>query len=162
MELSSRSARNGPRQWGSHPAASLTSKPAGAKQNARGKRVIFVDLPGLLDNLGFMKTILAILLGFIVSEAPVLAIHGGYTLGSAQSAIGTYAGVLVPVSDINLSGTTAVTGTTGAVAGGFGSNSLGIFTLSIPSSGIGGGQVLIFSSAQGMSGTITALPDPNM
>jgi hypothetical protein len=111
-------------------------------------------------NFRIMKTLLAILLSFIISEAPVLAIHGGYSLGSSQSAVGTYAGVLIPTNDVILSGTTAVSGSTGAVAGGFGTNSLGLFTLSIPDVGLGSGTVLIFSSAQGMTGTIQAVADP--
>jgi hypothetical protein len=107
-----------------------------------------------------MKSLLAILISFLVMEAPVLAIHGGYTLGGSQSVVGTYAGVMIPTTDTILSGTAAVSSTTGAVAGGFGTNSLGLFTLGIPDTGLGAGTVLIFSSAQGMTGSITALADP--
>jgi hypothetical protein len=99
-----------------------------------------------------MKTLLAILLSFLVSEAPVLAIHGGYTLGGATSVFGTYAGVMIPISDTSL-----VSGTSSTA---FGTNSLGLFTLGIPNSGIGSGQVFIFSAGQQLAGTIQALPDP--
>jgi hypothetical protein len=100
-----------------------------------------------------MKTLLAILLSFIVTEAPVLAIHGGYTLGGAAGVIGDYAGVLVPLSDTIL--------TTGSSSADFGQNALGLFTLSIPSDGIGSGAIFLFSSGQQLTGPIQALPDPN-
>jgi hypothetical protein len=101
-----------------------------------------------------MKTLLAILLSFIVSEAPVLAIHGGYTLGGATQLMGTYAGVLIPTSDTLLQTGTAAT------ANGLGSNSLGLFTLGIPLTGLGSGTVVIFSEAQQLTGSIQALADP--
>jgi hypothetical protein len=99
-----------------------------------------------------MKTLLAILMSFIVTEAPVLAIHGGYTLGGAEQATGTYAGVLVPISLTELNA--------GATFD-FGTNSLGLFTLNIPSNGIGNGSVVIFSGPSQAQGSIDALPDPN-
>jgi hypothetical protein len=101
-----------------------------------------------------MKTLLAILLSFIITEAPVLAIHGGYTLGTSGSTVGTYAGVFIPVSDVVLSGTSGAATTT------LGSNNLGLFTLNVPSTGIGTGAVLIFSSGRTFNGTIQGIPDP--
>ena len=98
-----------------------------------------------------MKTLLAILLSFVISEAPVLAIHGGYTIGGTQSVIGTYAGVLVPVSD-NLLVPSATS---------FGKNSLALFTLSIPTQGLGTGTVVVFANGSSYTGSIQALPDPN-
>lgn len=99
-----------------------------------------------------MKTLLAILMSFLVTEAPVLAIHGGYTLGGATGTQGTYAGVLVPTQDTVL--------TTGSSASDFGANSLGLFTLGIPATGIGSGQIYLFSNGEQLVGTIQALPDP--
>jgi len=99
-----------------------------------------------------MKTLLAILMSFLVTEAPVLAIHGGYTLGGSAGVNGTYAGVLVPVQDTLL--------TTGSNISDFGANSLGLFTLSIPSTGLGTGQVYIFSGGEQLAGTIQALANP--
>jgi len=100
-----------------------------------------------------MKTLLAILLCFLVTEAPVLAIHGGYSLGGSQSVTGTYAGVMIPTSDTSL-----VTGTT---VSDFGQNALGLFTLGIPTTGLGSGTVYLFSGGQQFTGTIQALPDPS-
>jgi len=98
-----------------------------------------------------MKFLLAILLSFIMTEAPVLAIHGGYSLNSAISLVGTYAGVMVPTADNILS----------ASATDFGTNSLGLFTLSLPSSGLGSGSVIIFSNGRTFTGDIHALANPD-
>ena len=108
-----------------------------------------------------MKTLLAILLSFIMTEAPVLAIHGGYTLGSATNLVGTYAGVLVPTSDVVFPSTATGVSTSGTTVTDFGANALGLFTLSVPQTGFGSGAVTIFSSGRTFSGTIQALPDPN-
>jgi hypothetical protein len=97
-----------------------------------------------------MKFLLGILLSFIMMEAPVLALQGGYTLASQSPATGTYAGVLIPIKD-----TVLTPGTTD-----FGLNSLGLFTLGLPTTGIGAGTVVIFSNGQTYNGTIQALPDP--
>jgi hypothetical protein len=99
-----------------------------------------------------MKTLLAILLSFIITEAPVLAIHGGYTLGGSESTIGTYAGILVPTSSTAL--------VTGSNAVDYGTNALGIFTLGIADVGAGSGALEIFAGPNEAVGTIVALPDP--
>jgi len=99
-----------------------------------------------------MKTLLAILLSFIVSEAPVLAIHGGYSLTSSGSVVGEYAGALVPIQDTLLA--------TGSNEADFGANSLGLFTITIPQTGLGTGTVYLFSNGQQMTGPIQAIPDP--
>jgi hypothetical protein len=99
-----------------------------------------------------MKTMLAILLSFLMCEAPVLGEHG-YTLGGSAGVVGTYAGVLIPTQDTLL--------TTGSNIADFGANSLGLFTLSIPSTGLGTGQVYLFSGGEQLAGTIMALPDPS-
>jgi hypothetical protein len=98
-----------------------------------------------------MKTILAILLGFILSEAPVLAMHG-YTLGAAGGVTGSYAGILVPTEDTILA--------TGSNEADFGQNSLGLFILNVPTTGLGSGTVYLFSGGEELTGPIVALPDP--
>jgi hypothetical protein len=100
-----------------------------------------------------MKTLLAILMSFIITEAPVLAIHGGYSLGGVGDTSGTYAGVLIPTSDVVISGSGGVTTA--------GSDNLGLFTLNVPTTGVGTGNLLIFSSGRTFTGTITAIPDPS-
>ncbi len=91
-------------------------------------------------------------MSFLITEAPVLAIHGGYTLGGSAGVNGTYAGVMIPTSDTSL--------TSGSGGTNFGANSLGLFTLSIPTTGIGSGAVYVFAQGQQLNGTIQALPDP--
>ncbi len=98
-----------------------------------------------------MKVLLAILLSFVMTEAPVLAIHGGYSLGSSTPPLGLYAGVLVPISD-----TLLVQPSTD-----FGQNSLGLFTISMPLTGLGAGTAVIFSGGNTYTGTIQAIADPN-
>ena len=98
-----------------------------------------------------MKSLLAVLMSFIMLEAPALAIHGCYSLNSASSLQGEYAGVLIPISDTLLVPT----------ATDFGTNSLGLFTLGIPTTGIGGGSAVIFSNGNTFTGTIQALVNPD-
>ena len=98
-----------------------------------------------------MKTLLAILLSFIIADFPVFG-RDTYTLpGGSTSLVGAYAGVLIPTADNLLV----------AKATDFGSNALGLFTLSIPTTGIGVGTAIIFSDGQTFSGSIQALPDPS-
>jgi hypothetical protein len=107
-----------------------------------------------------MKTLLAILLSFVISEAPVLAIHGGYELGGQAGTVGTYAGVMIPTAIQYLNGTTEESGTLETPVSGFGINSIGIFTMSVPNIGVGAGTLYLFSTTQSMSGSITDIPDP--
>jgi hypothetical protein len=103
-----------------------------------------------------MKTLLAILLSFIITEAPVLAIHGGYTLGGSGQIDGTYAGVFIPTGDVFLSDTTgAITNTN------TGTDNLGLFTLNVPSTGVSTGALVIFSAGRTFTGTIQGIPDPS-
>lgn len=70
---------------------------------------------------------------------------------SSQNLFGVYAGVLVPTQDNLLV----------ASATDFGTNSLGLFTLGIPQTGIGSGAAVIFSNGNTFSGTIQAVPNPD-
>jgi hypothetical protein len=106
------------------------------------------------------KTLLAIVLSFVISEAPVLAIHGGYELGGAAGTVGTYAGVMIPTAVQYYSGGVAESSTTTTVSTSFGLNSLGLFTFDVPSVGYGAGVIIIFATDQEEGGTITTLPDP--
>jgi hypothetical protein len=107
-----------------------------------------------------MKTMLSILLSFIICEAPVMAEHG-YELGGAAGTVGTYAGVMIPtaVQYFN-SGGVAESSTTTTVSSSFGLNSLGLFTFDVPAVGFGAGVIIIFATDQEEGGSITTLPDP--
>ena len=97
-----------------------------------------------------MKSLLTVLFCLLVLQTKVFAIHGGYSLGNSTSLIGTYAGAFVPSSVTSFSGTTGTT---------IGSNALGLFTLSIPQTGLGSGTVVIFSNGHTFTGSIQALSD---
>lgn len=146
----------------SHPLSRLTFPGCGCQQIAYFCRGEMLTALILLTHNRFlvvwrgMKTLLAILLSFIITEAPVLAIHGGYTLGGTGQIDGTYAGVFVPTGDIFLSSTTGAE--TGSSAG---TNDLGLFTLNVPSTGVSTGNLVIFSAGRTFTGTIQGIPDPN-
>ena len=78
------------------------------------------------------------------------AIGGGPNQGggaSAASLVGSYAGALLPSSS-------STTGTAQF-------NGLGLFTLSLPQSGLGNGDFIYFSEGKTFTGSITGLGDPN-
>ncbi len=108
-----------------------------------------------------VKTLLAIVLSFVISEAPVLAIHGGYEGLGTTGTVGTYAGVMIPtaVQYYNSSGV-AESSTTTTVSSSFGLNSLGLFTFDVPDVGFGAGVIILFATDQEEGGSITTLPDP--
>ncbi len=104
-----------------------------------------------------MKRILSFLLCVILLKAQAFAIHG--PLEGADSGtilVGTYSGTLIPV-DAN-QGTRVFDLTTGEQTGTL--NSIGLFTVAVPTSGIGQGSFLIFTEGRSFSGTITAVGDP--
>jgi len=98
-----------------------------------------------------MKFLLAVLMSFIIIQAPVLARYVYSIPGTAASVVGTYAGVMIPISDTILVASTVD----------YGKNALGLFTLSIPATGIGGGTVSVFSGGDTFTGSIQALPNPD-
>jgi hypothetical protein len=98
-----------------------------------------------------MKTVLALLLCFILAEAPVLARDIYQIPGQSTNLVGAYAGVMIPIATTILVPSTA----------NFGSNALGLFTLSIPTTGIGAGTLVLFTGADTFTGTIQALANPN-
>jgi hypothetical protein len=72
------------------------------------------------------------------------ALKGGPDFGAGKiKTTGTYAGVMLP----------------GALSPG--SNSLGLFTLQIPKTGLGSGTVVIFTAGQTYTGTIQGSADPD-
>src|SRR5258708_5179528 len=90
-----------------------------------------------------MKALLGCLMCLVFSVAQTFAISGGPWSGAGApvNVTGTYAGVLHDVS--------------------VGSGNLGIFTLSVPQSGLATGTVLIFTGQRTFSGPISGLADPN-
>lgn len=95
-----------------------------------------------------MKSIFASLLCFVFLESQVFAIHGGPPTTNLFSATttGTFAGVLLPQG-------TDPTQTDFV-------NALGLFTMTIPTTGIASGQFFYFAEGQTFEGTIQGLADP--
>jgi hypothetical protein len=99
-----------------------------------------------------MKALFGCLLCLVLTTSHTYAVKGGpvYPGGNAN-VIGRYAGVLVPpfcpIPDPS------------KCAGGL--NSLGLFTLVIPQTGLGVGEAVIFSNGRAFTGTITGSANPN-
>ena len=96
------------------------------------------DVAGLLAD---MKKVLSILVTFVFLHAQTWAHVGGPDYGGSQSVAGLYAGVLIPTK--------------------LGSNSLGIFTLTVPATGVAKGQFVIFASGATFLGTTEGIVDPD-
>jgi len=88
-----------------------------------------------------MKAIFAALLSFVLFASQCFAIKGGPVYPGAEiTTTGNYAGVFVPTSQ---------------------DNSLGIFSTSIPTTGLGTGTVAFFRNGIFYPGTIQAVVDPD-
>ncbi len=99
-----------------------------------------------------MKILLASLMCFVLCTSECFALKGGPVYpGRGANIIGMYAGVLhppfCPVADPAQCPT--------------GFNSLGLFTLAIPQTGLGTGTAFIFTNGRSFTGTISAIGDPN-
>jgi hypothetical protein len=89
-----------------------------------------------------MKTLLGCLMCLVLTMSQGFAISGGPWSGKGLvGVVGTYAGTLQDVM--------------------VGSNNLGIFTLSVPQTGLATGTLLLFTGERAFSGPITGLADPN-
>ncbi len=94
-----------------------------------------------------MKSVLGSLLCVILSAAQCFAISGGPPYPVNKTSLsGTYAGVLQPVYDPNNPST---------------ADSLGVFTLGIPTDGASTGGFLMFARGRIFGGTIQGVTDPN-
>jgi hypothetical protein len=94
-----------------------------------------------------MKVTLAALLCFVLFASECFAIKGGPVYpGGSTSITGTYAGVLQPAFD---------------PTDPFSTNSLGVFTIGVPSSGASTGNFLMFTRGRVFGGTIQGVADPN-
>ena len=103
-----------------------------------------------------MKRILSFLLCIIFLKAQAFAIRGNLE-GSDTGTIltGTYSGTLIPTSPGQ--GTDVLDFQTGKKTGQI--NSVGLFSVAMPTSGPGTGSFLIFTEGTSFAGTITAVGD---
>lgn len=104
-----------------------------------------------------MKRILSFLLCIVLLKAQAFAIHGNLEgTDSGTFITGTYSGTLIP-EDAD-QGTRVFNFTTGEQTGTM--NSIGLFSLGMPDSGIGQGGFLIFTDGISYVGSITGVGDP--
>jgi hypothetical protein len=91
-----------------------------------------------------MKSVLGCLLCLVLGTAQTFAIKGGPNFGGAGvRTTGIYAGVMLP----------------GPLSPGV--NSIGLFSVSIPKTGLGTGAVVIFTAGQTYTGTFQGIADPD-
>lgn len=91
-----------------------------------------------------MKALLGCLLCLVLGTAQTFAVKGGPGFGGGKvRTTGVYAGVMMP----------------GPLSPG--ANSIGLFSVAIPRSGLGTGTVVIFTAGQTYIGTFTGIADPD-
>lgn len=97
-----------------------------------------------------MNKVLSLLLAFVFLQTQSWALSGGpvFTsgVGGQQSLIGVYAGALIPENGESKDGSF---------------NGLGLFTLSVPETGLGIGDFVYFSEGRTFTGSITGVADPD-
>lgn len=93
-----------------------------------------------------MRILLACLMCLVLGTAESYAVKGGPEYPAGANVTGTYAGVLEPRFD---------------PTDPFSSNSLGIFSLSVPSTGLSTGTFIMFVRGVVFKGTIQGLGNPN-
>lgn len=93
-----------------------------------------------------MKILFASLLCLVLPTAECFALKGGPIYPVAGNIVGTYAGVLQGVFDPTNPAS---------------SNSLGVFSLGVPTTGLATGAFIMFSRGRVFNGTINASGDPN-
>lgn len=93
-----------------------------------------------------MKALLGSLLCFVLFASECFAIKGGPPYPVGTSIVGTYAGVLQPAFD---------------PTDPFSTNSLGVFTLGVPTDGASTGTFLMFTRGRVFGGSIQGVADPN-
>ncbi|HEX8281457.1 MAG TPA: hypothetical protein VF551_08770 [Chthoniobacterales bacterium] len=93
-----------------------------------------------------MKILLAALMCLVFCTVQCYAVKGGPIYPAGTNVTGTYAGVLEPRFD---------------PTDPFSTNSLGIFSLSVPATGLAGGSFVMFVRGTVFKGTIQGLGNPN-
>jgi hypothetical protein len=91
-----------------------------------------------------MKAVFGVLLCYVLFASQCFAIKGGpiYSGPSNVTATGTFAGVLLP-NEFS------------------GSNSIGLFSINLPTTGLGTGPLFIFQTGETYTGTIQGIVDPD-
>ena len=90
-----------------------------------------------------MRSLFAALMCLVFSASQCLALSGGPIYPGASTVVGTYAGVLQPTEATDASGM----------------NSLGVFSIGVPKTGIASGAFVMFSQGRVFSGTVQGTAD---
>jgi hypothetical protein len=93
-----------------------------------------------------MKILLAALMCLVLCTSECFALKGGPVYPGSTDIVGTYAGVLQGLFDPTNPAS---------------SNSIGVFSLGIPQSGLSTGTFIMFARGRAFTGTINATGDPN-
>lgn len=104
-----------------------------------------------------MRFLLSFLLSAVLLQSQVWALSGGpvYTTPSGSETInGTYSGVLIPTIDDDVTEALMEAGIRPA------GNSIGLFSLTVPESGLATGTSAIFVNGRVFTGTISGFADP--
>lgn len=96
-----------------------------------------------------MKQVFSLLLSFVFLQAETWAIGGGPQGGGGGTVVGTFAGVLVPVSQ-----------TAPVVVGQANAASIGLFVIGVPATGVATGSALAFVNGVAFLGDLTGVADP--
>ena len=92
-----------------------------------------------------MKALFASLLCLVLTASQTFAIKGGPAYPAGTNLVGTYAGVLQGVFDPTTPSS---------------SNSIGVFSVGVPKTGLASGPFVMFSRGRVFSGTIQGTADP--
>jgi hypothetical protein len=93
-----------------------------------------------------MKILLASLMCLVLTASECFALKGGPVYGEGGNIVGTYAGTLIPAFD-----------PTDPIS----SNSIGIFSVTVPQSGLATGAFMMFAQGRTFNGTIRGTANPN-
>ncbi len=92
-----------------------------------------------------MKIVFAALMCLVLATSEAFAVSGGPVFPAGANLVGTYAGILQPAFD---------------PTDPFSSNSIGIFTASVPATGFAGGDFVFFTQGRIFLGTMQGIGDP--
>ncbi|MGI8437379.1 MAG: hypothetical protein ACR2NX_10825 [Chthoniobacterales bacterium] len=94
-----------------------------------------------------MKALLACLMCLLLPVAECFALKGGPVYrGNSANVVGTYSGIVQGVFDPTNPRS---------------SNTLGLFSVAVPQSGLASGVVVIFAAGRAFTGTMSGVADPN-
>jgi len=101
-----------------------------------------------------MKVLLAALMCLVFTITQAFAISGGPPYPGSTNVVGVYAGVMKrPVGTLDFSGCSTSTPDCAA-------NSLGVFSVGVPTSGTATGTFVMFSQGRVFNGTVRGTADP--